>query len=508
MKINELPKDVTTLQEMVIDLHLTKERLFEQVRLLQLRQFGRSSEIMHIDQLALNGLEDVITVDTSTSDTDESTTKNKKSDPKIAKRRSYTIDDSVETETIVVDIDESDKKCDCCGHELHECGRDQSHKVEYQPARLNLITVERPKYACRGCEIGIKQASVLPTPIPKSIATPSLLAFIISSKYQWHLPLYRIEAMLKQQGMTLSRKSMSRWILQCGELLQPLMTVMKRDLFLSPHIFTDDTTIKLNQNNKGQRDSATARLWVYGSNGSKGPPIVCYDFTMSRRQSGPMNYLEGYNGYLQADAYPGYDVIYRKYPIIEVACWQHAQSEFKKLLKLDPNNSVAKQAVAFIKTLYRLEREIRHLSFKKIKKQRRLKAKPILKRFKRWLEHSIHRELPRGKLFGAMQYVLNQWDALVRYCDAGYLAIDNNFAEREVRPIAVGRKNYLQVGSEGAGHATAVMYSVVETAKATGLNVYDYLMDVLERVSLPDCEYDDLVPYRWKKSGTNTAVAV
>ncbi len=500
MQASELPTDVNTLQEMVIDLHLAKERLFEQLRLLQLRQFGRSSEIMHIDQLALFSPLDVVVVDEPTTKEDElsdSSSMQSNQDPKVVKRRSFIIDPSVEKETCVVDIDDGDKVCDCCGHALHECSRDQSHKVEYQPARLSLVTIERPKYACRGCETGVKQAPVPPSPIPKSIATPSLLAFIITTKYQWHLPLYRIEAMLKQQGITLSRKTMSRWLLKCEAIFRPLLPLMKRDLFLSSHLFTDDTTITLNQNIKGQRGSTTARLWVYASNGSQGAPIICYDFTPNRQQIGPMSYLEGYKGYLQADAYPGYDVIYRKYDVKEVACWQHAQSEFKKLLKIDPQNTVAKQAVGYIKQLYRLERQIKHLSDKKIKKQRRLKAKPILKRFKRWLDQHIHKELPRSKLHGAIQYALNQWQALCRYCDAGYLAIDNNFAEREMRPIAVGRKNYLQVGSEKSGHATAVMYSLVETAKINGLNVYYYLKDVLDQICRPDHDLEKLVPYRW-----------
>ena len=291
---------------------------------------------------------------------------------------------------------------------------------------------------------------------------------------------------------------MSRWLLKCAKLLNPLLPLMKRDLFESPHIFTDDITIKLNHNQKDHRGSITARLWVYASNGSKGPSIILYDFTPNRKQSGPIAYLEGYQGYLQADAYPGYDVIYRKYPIKEIACWQHSQSEFKKLLKIDPNDAVSKQAIRFIKQLYRLERKIKHLSYKKIKKQRRLKAKPILKRFKRWLEAQVQRELPRSRIYGAMQYILNQWSALTRYCDAGYLAIDNNFSEREMRPIAVGRKNYLQVGSEKAGSSTAVMYSLVETAKANDLNVYNYLKDLFEQICRPEPNIESLLPYLWK----------
>jgi len=501
MQINQLPTDVNTLQAMVIDLHFAKERLFEQVRLMQLRQFGRSSEIMHIDQLALFDPTNVITVDNQIIEDSESTTNvtsTKNKDPKIVKRQSYALDPSVQTETRRVDISEDEKICACCNHPLHECGSDESKKVEYQPAKLVLTIVERPKYACRGCETGIKQALLPPSPIPKSIATPSLLAFIVVSKFQWHLPIYRIEAMLKQQGMTLSRKTMSRWIKLCAELLSPLMPLMKQDLFKSPHIFTDDTTIKLNHSEKDRQGSITARLWVYASNGSKVPPIILYDFTPNRKQIGPLNYLKGYQGYLQADAYTGYDVIYRKYKIKEVACWQHAQSHFKQLVKIDPKDLISKQAIHYIQQLYRLEREIKHLSFKKIKKQRRIKAKPILKRFRQWLDAQIQRQLPRSKLYGAMQYIINQWDALNRYCDAGYLAIDNNFSEREMRPIALGRKNYMQVGNENAGHSTAVMYSLVESAKANGLNVYDYLKDVLDKICVPNATLLDLLPHRWQ----------
>ena len=466
--------------------------LKEQLRLALRRQFGSQSEAFSPEKLSLLALSDVEVIVTETTEKPES----KPSTTPRATRQAVLV--SKDTPVERVELDVADKTCDCCGGTLHRIGEDCSYQVAFIPAQTKVIETARPKYGCRDCETGVKQQPLPPALIPKSMATASLLAYLIVSKYVDHLPLNRLEGILKRYGVTLPRSTQCEWLMRCAQLLKPLTQRMREDLLKSPQVFTDDTILPL-QNDLQTRDQLIkARLWVYATQRKTGPPIILYDFTRTRKKSGPHTFLKDYRGYIQADAYSGYDGLYAN-GAQEVACMAHCRRYFFEASENELTPGPAHQALSLIGELYRVERSIKHYSHKKRKKQRRLRAKPVLKRLHRWLQVQGMKHLPKGKFAKAVNYALNHWPALTRYCDAGYLEIDNNYSEREMKPVALGRKNYLFTGSERGGEAAAVFYSLVETAKANQLNIYAYLNDVLDRLPrTQENALDALLPYHWQ----------
>lgn len=485
--IDELHAQITSMAD---EIRLLKEQLFLATR----REFGALSEVLSVDQLHLFQSPDIQTVEVArTSAANEDTLPKKRST-----RQAVTMSADTDVERVEVDLDESEKVCDCCQGRLHRIGEDCTRQIDYIPHQVRVIETVRPKYGCRQCEVGIKQKSLPASPIPKSMATPSLLAFLIVSKYLDHQPLNRIQQMLDRVGITLPRSTQCDWVMASAGLLMRLVILMKQDLLNSVQVFTDDTILPLQNDIKERNRFIQARLWVYATQSKTGPPIILYDFTRTRSKDGPQTFLKGYKGYVQADAYAGYDGLYLT-GAKEVACMAHCRRKFFTAAELEKEPGPAHEALSLIGQLYRIEKQIKHYTHKKRKKVRRRYSKPLLKTLRRWMEHQITSHLPKGKFAEALQYALNHWDALSRYCEAGYLEIDNNYGEREMKPIALGRKNYLSTGSERGGEMAAVLYSFVETAKANGLNVFDYLTDVLRR--LPDASEEELkalLPYSWQ----------
>jgi transposase len=500
MKTAGLSTNIDELHHHIYSMADEIRHLKEQIFLLTRRQFGSSSEAFSPDQHCLFSTSDtdVVIVETEIDDN----TQPSQPTPQKTLRQAVVIDKNTAVERRELDLDDDEKMCTCCGGALHKIGEDCSYQVEYIPARTKVIETARPKYGCRDCESGIKQKPVPASPIPRSMATASLLSFLIVSKYLDHQPLNRIERILKRHGIRLPRSTQCDWMMASAKLLERLTTRMRRDLLQSPQVFTDDTILPLQNDITGRGRTIQARLWVYATQQRAGPPIILYDFTRGREKAGPQNFLNGFTGYVQADAYAGYDGLYAK-GAKEVACLAHCRRYFFEASELEVEPGAAHEALKIIASLYAIERAIKHYSHKKRKKQRRLKSKPLLKRFYQWLIQQKTGRLRKGKLTKAINYALNHWNAFTRYCDAGYLEIDNNYSEREMKPIALGRKNYLFAGSERGGHAAATLYSMIESAKANGHNAYDYLNDVLER--LPACNdegLDALLPYNWSAPTT------
>lgn len=403
-------------------------------------------------------------------------------------------------EQVIHDI--IDKTCDCCGGELHRMGEDKSEKLEFIPAKIKVIEHIRPKYACRHCDKSstqtqIKQASMPAMPINKGIASSSLLSQLITSKYQYGLPLYRQEAMFKQYGIELSRQTMSSWIDKSATLFAPLVERLKAELLRQPTLFADETPLKVVKS-----DKVNSYMWVYCSGRDSPDPnnpipnIVLYDFHNSRAAACVVNYLDGYQGYLHVDGYQAY----ARTEATLIGCWAHARRKFIDAKKLQGKNKTGKADVvlSLIQKLYGVESRIKDKSVDDKYTARQEVSLPILSKLKIWLEQDQPNLVGNSKLIEAANYLANQWYKLIRYVDDGRLSIDNNRAERAVKPFVIGRKNWLFSQTANGAHASATLYSIVETAKINGLIPFNYICACLDELCQPEPDIDSLLPWNFK----------
>lgn len=336
-------------------------------------------------------------------------------------------------------------------------------------------------------------------PIAKGLPGPGLLAHLIVSKYEDHLPLYRLENIYERQGVFLPRSTLCGWLLACGQLLLPLYQVLAARVLQSRALHTDDTPVKLQDTKTHQL--STARLWAYL--GDAGHPYNVFDFTLTRKRDGPQTFLANYRGYLHADAFSGYDCLYLPDPlttqarIVEVACNAHARRKFYEARTSDALH--AHQALAYYGQLYELERHAKDFSEPQRLQMRQDLSLPILEKFRAWIDKEVEKVLPKSPMAEALGYARNNWTALVRYTEAGYLAIDNNVAEREMKRIAIGRKNWLFIGSPQGGQTAAVLMSFTSTCKRLGVEPWTYLQDVLGRLpTTPAEQMSELAPDNWQ----------
>jgi len=347
-----------------------------------------------------------------------------------------------------------------------------------------------------------------PMPINKGLPGPGLLAHIIVSKYFDHLPLYRQENISRRHGLFIARSTSCDWMAACAELLRPLYDVMVANVLQSLWLHTDDTPVKNLDHEPGTTDKA--RFWIYY--GDRSHPYNVFDFTVNRKRDGPQTFLADFHGYLHADAFSGYDALDLPAPragspaIQEVACNAHARRKFHDAKLSDALR--AHQALAYYAQLYELERAAtaNHFDDDQRRRMRQDLSVRILDQFKAWLDKERDQVLPKSPLAEAIGYALHNWTALVRYTEAGFLSIDNNVAEREMKRIAIGRKNWLFVGSANGGRTAAVLFSFTSTCHRLGIEPWAYLQDVLTRLPRTSAEQlSDLLPDRWQAAGTAAA---
>jgi transposase len=396
-------------------------------------------------------------------------------------------------------VPDSDKVCAQCGKDKTRIGQDVSEQLEYAPASFFIIEHIRPKYACPCCQDGVTTASKPAQPIEKGLPGPALMAHVSVSKYCDHQPLYRQETILARHGVYLSRKTLWGWVWATAMLLEAVVEAMRIRVLQSKVIHTDDTPVTVQARGGG---TYTGRFWVYAGDAQN--PYIVYDYTPSRRRDGPVTFLREFVGtpeaprYLQADAFGGYDGIYAAdNGVFEVACWAHARRKFHDARKSDVNR--AHQMLAWIQQLYLIEREAKDLDVTRRRALRLEKSKPTLDTIKTWLDAQQSQVLPKSPIGEAFQYAQNQWTALNRYLDDGDLSIDNNVAERSLRGIALGRKNYLFMGSDRGGRAAAILYSLIHSAKRHDLDPFVYLRDLLLRIPThPNKDIHLLLPDQWK----------
>jgi transposase len=393
--------------------------------------------------------------------------------------------------------------CPDCGGSFKVLGTDVMEELEYVPGHYIVNQIGRPRLACTCCE-AVVQAEMPSRPIPKSFVGPALMAHILCCKYGYHLPLYRQSQMFANEGIDLSGSLMAGWVGKCTKLLERVSDAIRDHVFEAQAIFMDDTTVKLLQkgNGKGKNKTKTARLWVYARKedtwASGAPPAVWYQFSTSRGAEHPSKHLETYKGFAHADAYAGYNDAYRTGRVKEMACMAHVRREFFDLYK-SAKLPVAGEAVLRIKKLYDVETQARFLPASERVALRQENAKPIFDDLEVWLKEQLGKISSKTPLAKAIKYALARLPKARPYLDYGFLELDNNTAERAVRPVAVGRKNYLFMGSEAGGKSAAIAYTLIETAKMNKVNPEAWLAWVLERIQdHPITHINDLLPWAYQ----------
>ena len=495
-----MPETVSELQALVKRLfeHIAKrdaviESQQAQIHQLQRIVFGRRSEKMQRKQEADEEAQDHPgdLEAGAPSGTGPKTPSNKGHHSTGRQRR-----DNLPRERVEYDLLNSEKVCSC-GSPLCKIGEEITEQLEYCPASFKIIEHVRFKYGCMTCAEGVTLAPLPPQPIDKGLAGPGLLAHILVSKYTDYQPLYRLEKIFKRHGVTIARSTQCGWVGACAQLLKPIYLGMKDEAVTAPQIHTDDTPAPTLKPGLGR--TLTGRMWIYIACFLNGLRIVIYDYKTDRSSEGPLAFLKRFVGYLQADAYAGYDACYKLYKIIEIACWAHARRKFYEISKRIKKPGIAHQAVEFIGKLYAIEKKARDMSHEERKQIRQIESAPILEEFKGWLDTQKAIVPPAGALGQAIQYVLNHWVAFNNYLLEGWLNIDNNLGERGMRVIAMGRKNYMFFGSEVGGENAAIICSLIETCILNGVEPFEYLRDVLTRLPTHlNKDLAELFPYNWK----------
>jgi len=386
--------------------------------------------------------------------------------------------------------------CPDCGGKLKPLGEDVSEILEYVPERFKVIRQVRVKLACAGCE-RIVQAEAPSRPIERGVSGPGLLAHVLVSKYCDHLPLYRQSEIYAREGVELERSTLADWVGGTSRLLEPLVEVLRRHVMAGGKLHADDTPVPVLAPGNGK--TKTGRLWTYVRDdrpaGDATPAAVWFAYSPDRKGEHPKQHLSKFIGTLQADGYAGFDQIYEAGRIQEAACWAHVRRKFYDL-HVAHRSPVAAEALERIAALYAIEKEIRGHPAKQRCEVRNARARPLLESLRQWLEETLGKLSRKSDTAMAVRYALGRWNALLRYVDDGRIEIDNNAAERALRTVALGRKNYLFAGSDAGGERAAAIYSLIGTAKLNGLDPEAYLRNVLSRIAdHPINHIEELLPW-------------
>lgn len=389
-----------------------------------------------------------------------------------------------------------EENCAGCGGALRKLGEDVSEMLEYIPASFKVIRHVRPRLCCPGCE-RVVQAPAPTRPIERSIAGPGLLAHMLTAKFCDHLPLYRQSEIYAREGVHLDRSTLAKWVGGAGALLDPLVEALRRYVLSADKLHGDDTPVPVLAPGTGR--TKTGRLWTYvrddRPSGSTHAPAVWFAYSPDRKGEHPQLHLKSFRGVLQADAYAGFNKLYEDGTIRQAPCMAHIRRKFYDLIEAQ-RSPIATEAVRRIGELYAIEREIRGRSPDLRRQVRQSRARPLLDAMKTWMQHSLSQLSRKSDVAAAIRYALTLWDALVRYVDDGLIEIDNSAAERALRGVALGRKNYLFAGSDRGGERAAVFYALIGTARLNGLDPEAYLRHVLTHIAdHPISRIEELLPW-------------
>ena len=386
--------------------------------------------------------------------------------------------------------------CPACGGQLRTLGEDISEVLEYIPASFKVIRHVRPKLSCRSCE-HIVQAEAPSRPVERGLAGPGLLAHVLVAKYADHLPLYRQSEIYAREGVDLERSTLADWVGAASYLLSPLVDRVRDHVLSATKLHADDTPVPVLAPGMGK--TKTGRLWTYVRDdrpaGETTPSAVWFAYSPDRKGERPREHLRAFHGILQADGYAGFHHLYEGGRIQEAACWAHVRRKFYDL-QVAHSSPIAAEAVARVAQLYAIETEVRGKPAEQRREVRQSRARPLLSELQAWLEKTLASVSRKSEIAAAIRYALARWRALLRYLDDGSIEIDNSAAERALRVVALGRKNYLFAGSDQGGERAAAIYSLLGTAKLNGLDPELYLRHVLQRIAdHPVNRLDDLLPW-------------
>jgi transposase len=487
----QLPKDLETLTTFALTQALELEKLRFEIAVLKRQKYGRSSEQADREllqmQLRLEDLESQLAARPAH-------TQPPPKEPAVKPVR-RPLPEHLPRESIV---HESACACPDCGGTLRPAGEDVAEMLEWIPERYKVIRHVRPKFACVKCE-KLVQAPAPSRPIARSLAGPGLLAHVLVSKYADHLPLYRQSQIFARDGIDLDRSTLADWVGGASELLSPLIDALGRYVLSAEKLHADDTPVPVLAPGRGT--TKQGRLWTYVRDdrpaGTKEPPAVLMRYSPDRKAERPNAHLTTFVGVLQADGYAGFKGLYDRptNPLIEAACWAHARRKFFDLHAAN-NSPVAAEALARIGELYAIEDEIRGKLPDQRREVRQARAGPALLALHAWLHEQLSKVAQKSQFALAIRYTLSRWTALTRYRDDGRIEIDNNAAERSLRTVALGRKNWLFAGCDDGGERAAGIYSLIATAQLNGLNIEAYLRHLFERLpEHPINRIDELLPW-------------
>lgn len=499
LDLSDLPTDVEALQKLVREQaallqskDLEIERLTARIAKLRRMQFGRSSEKLDAEIEQLELLLDEL------HETEGTKAERSAVGPELSKPVRRPLPEHLPREVVT-----HATACVCpqCGGELRRLGEDVTEVLEYVPASFKVIRHIRPKFSCRRCE-AITQAPMPSLPIERGRPGPGLLAHVLVSKYADHLPLYRQSEIYAREGVDLERSTLGDWVGATSALLAPLVEALRKDVMASDVLHGDDTPVPVLAPGTGK--TKTGRLWTYvrdeRPHGGQRPPAAAFFYAPDRKGERPRDHLKSFNGVLHADGYAGFNALYETGRITEAACWAHVRRKFYDV-HVANGSPLAKEALDRIGALYGIEELIRGQPPDERRRTRQERSTPLLAELHDWLATTKPKLSAKSDLAGAIRYALSRWPALIRYADDGRLEIDNNVAERSIRPLALGRKNYLFAGSDAGGERAAAIYSLIGTAKLNGLDPEAYLRDVMDRIAdHPINRIAELLPWKWAKT--------